>query len=56
MSSSRDAGYYADLADKTHSSKCPKSKIGEHTWIDKAGSWPSIMRQCTKCKATYYTK
>ncbi len=55
MSSSYDAGYYAEQAHKTRESKCPNSKDGEHDWKRK-GSPPSTWGECKKCGMKYFDK
>lgn len=57
MSSSRDAGYYADQALKTKDEKCksPQAKNGAHKWI-RRGLSPSAWEVCEHCGKTVYFK
>lgn len=55
MSSSYDAGYYADEAVKTKNTKCKASPNRKHKW-KKFGSWPSSWEKCLHCKQTIYYK
>jgi len=55
MSSSIDAGYYADQAYKEKNKKCPESTTGQHKWIQH-GTWPSKWEVCKYCKKTIYYK
>lgn len=55
MSSSLDAGYYADQAYREKQQDCKNSPSKEHEWV-KHGSWPSIWEECKHCKKKIYWK
>ncbi len=55
MSSSMDAGYYADQAVKVKKTKCKKSPTGKHKWV-RHGVGPSAWDECKYCKVTAYWK
>ena len=55
MSSSHDAGYYAEKARVEMAKPCSKSKDGQHDWIKK-GMYPSSWYECSHCHDTQYTK
>lgn len=55
MSSSIDAGYYADQQEKTLNEKCKKSKDGKHKW-KLFGTYPSTWQECKNCKIKTYSK
>lgn len=54
MSSSIDAGYYADQAHKQMEKPCPKSKNGKgkHVIVPVQQNW----LKCEKCKENFYLK
>jgi len=55
MSSTADAGYYADQRVKLEKTKCPKSKDQKHEFKSHGG-WPSVWRECKHCGLTTYSK
>ncbi len=57
MSSSRDAGHYAEQTRKASSEKCPSSKAKgkKHSWKTE-GLWPSVCYVCRHCKTRQYSK
>ena len=56
MSSSADAGYYAEQARKTMETKCEKSADGKHKWYTHSPGSPSTWKECVNCGATAYFK
>jgi len=55
MSSSHDAGYYAEDARKEKEKKCKKSSDGKHKW-KRIGTGPSSWDECIHCKVSVYYK
>lgn len=51
MSSSMDAGYYAEQARKKSQEACKskKSLDGKHKQVVASGSWPSVEYKCQYC-------
>lgn len=51
MSSTIDAGYYADQAYKESQTACPSanSPDGKHESVIAAGHWPSVEYKCKHC-------
>ena len=55
MSSSLDAGYYAEQLRKADTEKCNLSPTKKHIWKTE-GTWPSVCYVCRYCQQREYTK